>query len=354
MSLPCQPHVTVVVPVRNGAATIGACIEALLAQDYPRDFVEIIVVDNGSADETRDVVARYPVTLLVELEVRTSYAARNRGIAQASGEVIAFTDADCVALSDWLTHLVAPLADATVGAAVGTVGDAAPDTLCEEFTARVQPFARPQRCGLQTLLTGNVAMRRSTLEALDRFDERLPTGGDVDLGWRMQRNLGLRLADVPEATVLHKHRSTFRQVFAQFRRYGLSEILLATLHGGNNGSKPVRRMLAQARAMGSYGVSLTYRVMRSTLRGFDRRYVLWPWFLFTVEAGNVAGKLEGLIATRGFRRNPYPNPRLGRSPYRALTATGSRALSDSSTGEGTRRATSPPSRKTSLTRREET
>lgn len=353
MRLPYEPQVSVVVPVQNGAATIAPCIEALLAQDYPRERTEIIVVDNGSSDETRNIVARYPVTLLVELDVRTSYAARNRGIAHASGEVIAFTDADCIAATDWLTHLVAPLADATVGAVVGGVRDAPPESLCEEFTARVNPFARPERSGLQTLLTGNVAMRRSTLEALMWFDECLPTGGDVDLGWRMQRELHLRLADAPAAMVFHKHRSTLRQVFAQYRRYGLGEILLATLHGENAGSTPVRQMLAQARAMVSYGASLAYRSMRSPFVGFDRRYLLWPLFLFAVEAGNVVGKLEGLVATRGCRRNPYPNPRLGRT-YRAVTANGSRALSESSTGEGTRRATSPPSRKTSLTRREET
>ena len=312
-----QPRVSVVVPVKNGAATIASCIEALLAQDYPKALTEILVVDSGSTDETQRIVSRYPVTLLAEGDVGTSYAARNCGIAHAGGEVIALTDADCTPAPDWLRHLVAPLADPTVGAALGAIDDARPESLCEEFTERVKPFARPVRSGLGTLLTGNVAIRRTTLDALGMFDERLPTGGDVDLGWRLQQRLGLSLRDAPEARVLHRHRATFRQVFAQYRRYGSSEVLLTTLYRGGGGSltggKQVRRLFDQARAMMSYVVALILRAGMSAIRGFDRRYVLWPLFLLTVEAGNVVGKLGALITTRYYRRNPYANPRLERS-----------------------------------------
>lgn len=309
---PGKPRVSVVVPVQNSESTIAACIEALLAQSYPRELCEIVIVDNDSTDGTHAVASRYPVTLLTESEIHTSYAARNRGIAHAAGEIIAFTDADCVPAADWLAQLVTPFDDLAVGAAVGGVDDAPPASLCEEFTARVKPFARPVRNGLQTLLTVNVAIRRSVLETLERFDERLPTAGDVDLGWRLQ-DRGFRLADAPAAVVRHRHRSTFREVFRQYRRYGLSEALLATLHPGRAGRLNVRQMFSQLRAMGSYIAALAFRSAVSLLRGFDRRYVLWPLFLLTVESGAVAGKLEGLLKTRGCRRNPFPNPRLGRT-----------------------------------------
>lgn len=308
-----QPRVSVVVPVLNCAATIGACLDGLLAQTYPRELTEIIVVDNDSRDATPAIASQYPVTVLVEDRIHTSYAARNRGIEHATGEVVAFLDGDCVAHVEWLAHLIPPLADERVGAVLGTVDDAQPQTLCEEFTARIQPFARPLRDGLKTLLTVNVAARRSTLEALDGFDERLPTGGDVDLGWRMQRR-GLTLVDAPEARVAHRHRTTFRGVHAQYRRYGFAEMLLATLHGTNarGAARHVRPMLAQGRAMASYVVSLFVRAARSVVRGIDRRYLLWPAFLLAAESGNVRGKIEGLLRTRGCRRNPFPNARLER------------------------------------------
>jgi len=310
-----QPFVSVVVPVHNGAATIEGCIRSLLAQDYPPELLEVLIVDNLSSDESAAVTARYPVTLLTETGIRTSYAARNRGIAHARGEIVAFVDADCVPDRDWLQQLIAALEHESIAAALGTVEDAAPASLCEEFTARVKPYARSPRGALKTLLTGNVAVRRSALAAVGYFDERLPTGGDVDLGWRLQQS-GFTLSDAPEARVAHRHRSRMRQAFTQFRRYGLSTVLLATLHRGSAECPTVaaqlRTMTSQLRAMTTYVLSFAVRCCVSVFRGFDRRNLFWPVFLFAIESGNLLGKVEGLISTRGCRRNPFPNPRLGR------------------------------------------
>jgi len=159
-----QPSVSVVVPVRNCAATIAGCLEGLLAQTYPRELTRILIVDNNSTDETRAIAARYPVTLLSEREIQTSYAARNRGVTHADESIVAFTDGDCMPDREWLRYLVEPFADSAVSAVAGSVDDANASSLCEEFTARVQPFARPVCNGLRTLLTANVAIRRSALE----------------------------------------------------------------------------------------------------------------------------------------------------------------------------------------------
>jgi glycosyltransferase involved in cell wall biosynthesis len=292
---------------------IGCCIESLLAQSYPKGLTQILVVDNDSADDTRSIVSRYPVTLLVERK-GTSYAARNLGIAHATGEIVAFLDSDCVAAPDWLAKLAVPFADETVGAAAGTIEDAPALTICEELSARVQPFARPERGGLQTLLTANVAIRRSALEGVGFFDECLPTGGDVDLGWRIQRSLGLRIVEAEEAIVWHRHRSTFREVFAQYRRYGLSEILLTTLYRGEAGSvapaQQIRRMLDQARAIASYLASIVIRFAMWPFRRTSLQDQLWPLFLLTAESGNMTGKILGLVTTRCYRHNPYRNSRL--------------------------------------------
>jgi cellulose synthase/poly-beta-1,6-N-acetylglucosamine synthase-like glycosyltransferase len=309
-----QLRVSVVVPVRDAGALIARCLDSLVAQDYPRELMELIVVDNGSGDDTRGVIAGYDVTLLVETDLRTSYAARNRGIRHATGEIVAFLDADCVAAPDWLAELVRPFADACVGAVAGAVDDATASSICQEFTGRLQPFARPLRKGLATLLTANVAIRRDALEAVGLFDECLPTAGDVDLGWRLQQQLGLTIAENRCARVQHVHRSTFGGVFRQYLRYGASEILLTTLYRGGAGSVAPRdqrrRLLAQLRAMASYVRSFGFRLIVSMLRrGVDRRYALWPLFLLTAEGGNVAGKLLAMLRTRYYRRNPYSNRR---------------------------------------------
>lgn len=309
--------VTVVVPVRNRERVIGACIESLLGQTYPKDLTEVIVVDNGSTDRTIEIVRRYPVTLLSETRILTSYAARNHGIDNAHGDVIALIDSDCVASDDWLMHLVEPFGEASVGAVTGAILDATSASLAEEFTARVTPFAKPVHGGLKTLLTANAAVRTSVLRAIGAFDERLPTGGDVDLGWRLQQELGVEIHETPAARVSHKHRSTFRGVFSQFRRYGLSQVVLTTMYRGGAGSssnsEQLRRLLRQGRAIASYLASIFLRSVRFVTGRCDRRHLLWPVFLLVAETANVYGKLGGLIQSRFYRRNPYANPRIARS-----------------------------------------
>ena len=319
-------------PVYNGAATIATCIEALLAQTYPSPLTEIIVVDNNSTDGTPDLVSRYPVTLLHEREIQTSYAARNRGIVHGRGEIVAMTDADCAPQPDWLAQLIAPFANAEVGAVLGVVADSPPQSLVEEFTGKVQPFAHPDRKGLKSLITANVAIRRSVLAIIGLFDERLPTAGDIDFGWRLQLHARLRVVDAPGALVLHRHRARLSEVFAQFRRYGLSEVLLTTLYRGQagsvNGRDEVWRMANQFRALLSYVASFVTRFIGWPWHRFERRYLLWPLFLLVVESGNIMGKLAGLLMTRCYRHNPFRSSR----PI-ARTMTNEPSLIPSATAE---------------------
>ena len=108
--------VSAVVPVYNDAKRIRHALEALLDQSYPSESLEIIVVNNRSTDETQKVVGEFErrnggkVTLVHESEIQTSYAARNRGIGAARGEILAFTDSDCVPTRDWVSAGVSALA----------------------------------------------------------------------------------------------------------------------------------------------------------------------------------------------------------------------------------------------------
>ena len=130
------PRVTVVVPVHNGAAMIGTCLEALVGLDYPAQALEIVVVDNRSTDDTRAIVRARPVRLVEETRVQSSYAARNRGVLVSQGDVVAFTDADCVPDRQWLRALVAPLANPQVGGVAGGIEPYQARTLVERYQAR--------------------------------------------------------------------------------------------------------------------------------------------------------------------------------------------------------------------------
>jgi glycosyltransferase involved in cell wall biosynthesis len=96
---------SVIVPFYNSERYIAQCVQALLSQDYPLDRYEIIMVNNNSTDRSADIVSQHPRIKLLSERRQGSYAARNRGLADATGEVIAFTDADCRPANNWLREL---------------------------------------------------------------------------------------------------------------------------------------------------------------------------------------------------------------------------------------------------------
>lgn len=211
MSAPAAalPRASVIVAVYNGAATLGACLDSLLGLDYPADRVELLCVDNASTDGTARLLASYGTRLRVSREmVRGPAAARNRGLAQATGEVVAFTDADCTVDRAWLRQLVAPLADPSVGVAGGRILSRRPCNWIEAFGERIHDHARAIY-GMRPpyAITMNWASRRAVLEEVGRFNAALLRGSDVECAWRLQA-AGYRLAYAPQAVIYHRNERT--------------------------------------------------------------------------------------------------------------------------------------------------
>src|SRR5215216_464513 len=102
MTKPRAPFVSVIVPVFNDAVRLRTCLEALVEQTFPRHRFEIIVVDNGSDQPLDGLVAELPRARLTVEPRPGSYAARNRGIALSRGDILAFTDSDCLPAPAWL------------------------------------------------------------------------------------------------------------------------------------------------------------------------------------------------------------------------------------------------------------
>jgi glycosyltransferase involved in cell wall biosynthesis len=199
--------VSVVVAVRNARSTIAACVDSLLALDPAA--IELLVVDNGSTDGTLGVLEAYAgrITVLHERR-RGAGAARNAGIAAARGQVVAFTDADCVAEPAWLGNLVGALADPGVGAVGGTILAANPANPVERYgegihdhRMAIEVFTPPYA------ITMNWASRRAVLQELGGFDERFLRCQDVDLSYRIVQS-GRTLAYAPGAVVRHHNEQT--------------------------------------------------------------------------------------------------------------------------------------------------
>jgi len=303
------PFVSVVVPAYNEHETIAGCIEALLAQDYPADRREIIIVDNNSTDDTADIIQQYPVTLLHERKIQTSYAARNRGIRHARGEIVAFTDADCIPSPGWLTHLVAGFSQPSVVGVTGVMAPVATSGLISEFIASADPVRSRETEGLWYIATSNVAFRRQALLDVGLFKAELTTGGDVDLGFRMQLDGHGQIVPAPQGLVQHPFANTWEELWERFRRYGYSEILLDALYSDQSfyvrtPKKQFLIILSQMRALVTYMVSFVYRAGRSVLLGWDSKYVSWPLLWFAAEGNNLLGKMRGLAQTRFLTRKP--------------------------------------------------
>lgn len=222
---------SVILCVRNGAATIAEQLGALAAQDYAAPW-ELVVVDNRSTDETVAVVrgweTRLPGLRVVAAPERPSLAyARNVGARAAQGAFLAFCDADDVAAPGWLGALAGGLRQADL------VGGRLELELLNGELARhwrgtsEDHLRRPTALGYLPYAVGaNFGVRRETFDAVGGCDERFTAcGDDLDLSWRIQRAGGvLRLC--PDAVMHYRLRADLRGVMRQRYRYGQVEALL--------------------------------------------------------------------------------------------------------------------------------
>jgi glycosyltransferase involved in cell wall biosynthesis len=199
------PRVSVVVPVLNAARTVPRTLAALGMLSPAPD--EIVLVDNGSTDDTHARLEAFAASgprakvVVVTEPRRGASIARNTGARAATGDVVAFTDADCCPRPDWLAALVPPLADASVGGVAGRLLSTPPDGVIEAFSSlfTLQLPAAPSRHTGWTPWTGgfptaNLAARRELLHRLGGFDETVAIyGEDYDLCAPLRDRRGDRL-----------------------------------------------------------------------------------------------------------------------------------------------------------------
>ncbi len=239
------PKISVIVCSYNGAARIKETLESLKNQSYPN--LEVIVVDDGSTDRTSDVARQYDFKL-IRLEKNLGLAAaRNRGVKEAAGEIIAFTDDDCIAHKDWIKNLAEVYSASEVDGVGGRIEAYSTSSLLEKYAyfARHPIYAhRPQiesghrvinylknffGLGGAKLIDGqriagmmgaNSSFRRSLLERAGGRDERFKNyGEDWDLNVRLSK-LGANLVYRDGAVIYHKHRIDLKSFVRHMFKYG--------------------------------------------------------------------------------------------------------------------------------------
>jgi GT2 family glycosyltransferase len=225
------PLVSVVVCAYNAADTLDDCLRALDAQTYPR--YEIVLVNDGSRDKTSEIGHSYANVRVIDIPNGGLSAARNVGLANARGEIVAYTDADTRADRDWLTFLIQPFLTSDVVASGG------PNVVPADDPPIAQCIARAPGGPTHVLLDDriaehvpgcNMAFRRDALLAIDGFNPiYLRAGDDVDVCWRLQARGG-RIGFSSAALVWHHHRASIRAYWRQQVGYGEGERWLMAHH----------------------------------------------------------------------------------------------------------------------------
>jgi GT2 family glycosyltransferase len=204
---------TVVIPAYNAANHIEACLIALNHQTVPKERYQIIVVDDGSTDETADIVKRFDVKYIHQPNAGPA-SARNLGAQIADGEIILFTDSDCVAEKDWIEQMVLPFEDSNVAGVKGAYR-----THQRQLAARFAQIEFEDRYDLllesdsiDMLDTYSAAIRKSVFDEMKGFDESFPVANneDTDLSYRLCAS-GYKIVFSPKAIVYHTHPDSLKK-----------------------------------------------------------------------------------------------------------------------------------------------
>ena len=225
------PRVSVVVCAYNAADTLEDCLTSLDALTYPD--VEVVLVNDGSRDATGEIGRRHARVRVVDIPNGGLSAARNAGLAAATGDIVAYTDADTRVDRDWLTYLVQPFLASDV------VGSGGPNVVPPDDPPMAQYIARAPGGPTHVLLDDriaehvpgcNMAFRREALLAIGGFNPVfLRAGDDVDVCWRLQARGG-RIGFASAALVWHHHRSSVKAYWRQQVGYGEGETWLMAHH----------------------------------------------------------------------------------------------------------------------------
>ena len=284
--LPRYPRVSVVVACCNGERTLRVCLDSLLHLKYPN--YEVILVDDGSTDSTPTIAQEFPRVRYLRQSNWGLSVARNTGIAAATGEIVAFTDADCRPDEDWLDYLIGELLGrGNVG--VGGHNLLPPDDSCVAAAVLVSPGG-PTHVMLtdreaEHIPGCNMAFYKWVLEEIGGFDPVFrKAGDDVDVCWRLQQR-GHQIGFSPGAFVWHYRRSTVVDYLRQQAGYGEAEAVLARKHPERfnllGGGVWRGRVYSTAKS----GVLLQRSIIYAGLFGsgmFQRLYTPTPAALLTV------------------------------------------------------------------------
>ncbi|MBS7634297.1 glycosyltransferase [Candidatus Bathyarchaeota archaeon] len=279
-----DPFVSVIVPAFNSEATIKDLLESLMLLDYGKENLEIIIVDGGSTDRTVEIAKIYPVQIIVESR-RGINVARNAGVKSSKGEILVFTDSDCVVPKDWVRKIVEDFRDQSVGCLGGSALRYEDNFLSRYADISVVPVLRRFRKreildSVKLLLRYpagcNMAFRREAMEKAGLFNEKIHYGFDEDDLAERVCKLGYKMLLDPEVIVWHKHRRSLLNLLKQFFNYGKGGALLIRTGVKGKFSEWILTSLL------SFSAWITISIFLALLSTIFNKIFLIPFLLITV------------------------------------------------------------------------
>jgi cellulose synthase/poly-beta-1,6-N-acetylglucosamine synthase-like glycosyltransferase len=228
MEAASSPKVTIVVAALNSEQTIGECLKSIFELNYPRESLEVILIDGLSTDDTVKIAENFPVKIFtMPLNAPAAY---NYALKIADSEVLGLIDSDAKVEKEWLRKLIPHLDDLKVAGVSGGI----------ETWNTENPWARSigydikhryNRLGkyASRIATMNLLLKKSVVEECGGFDESLPAQYDTDFGYRITQK-GYKFAYEPNAKCYHYNRPSLRSYFRQQLQYGKNTIKLYFKH----------------------------------------------------------------------------------------------------------------------------
>lgn len=229
MSESTSTKVSIIVASFNNQETIEDCLRSILAQNYPSDSFEVIIMDGGSKDSTVRIAEKFPIKVFsIRLNCPAAY---NYAMKIASFNTLGFVDADAKVEPNWLSKLVPHLREPKVAGVSGGI----------ETWNQKNPWARSigyelkmryQRIGefAGRIATMNLLLKKSVIEEAGGWDEKLPSQYDTDLGFRISAR-GYKIAYEPSALCYHFNRPNVKAFYRQQLQYGKNTLKLYFKHG---------------------------------------------------------------------------------------------------------------------------
>ena len=316
-----EERVSVVIPTYNASKTIDDCLTSILKQDFS-DY-EVVVVDDGSTDDTLEKVKRYPVKLM-----RSSHqgapGARNVGFEASKGNIVIFLDSDCIVGRNLIVNLIGPLQNPEIGVTQAWWDNIDKDKLVPSLIFKVYEYLVPNIEYPDYLWSYCFAIRRELFEAVGKFDPATGIGADdielaqriVKAGYRIYLMRELRVKHLfPQSLLAHikRHIKTARDQFAYVseskkfmynQRINAVEYVKFILHGLTMLAlffiplSPIPFLVLLMLSLSSH-VPMTFWAMRDSWK-----YILILPFAFITELSWVVGSLVGLVTLLKKRENP--------------------------------------------------